>query len=107
MTKKLTVTFGVRVPDYEVEKVLWFDKHYEGGYLFRNALVIELVPPQNKDGEWHVKYAWQGQTTQSANKVVDTKELTRGRVEVTIPFDSGKDPGVAGRLRFVLSAWNE
>jgi len=102
-----SVTFGVRVPDYEVEKVLWFDKHYEGGYLFRNALVIELVPPQNKDGEWHVKYAWQDQTVQSANKAVDTQELTKGRVEVTIPFDSGKDPGVTGRLRFVLSACNE
>lgn len=28
-------------------------------------------------------------------------------VEVVIPFDSAKSPGVAGRLRFVLSPWNE
>jgi hypothetical protein len=101
-----SVSIGVRVPDYEVEKVLWFDKHFEGGYLFRNALVVELVPPQNGDGEWHVKYAWQGQAVQSANKPIAATELTKGRVEVVIPFDSGKSPGVTGRLRFVLSAWN-
>jgi len=102
-----SVTLGIRVPDWEVERALWFDKHYEGGYLFRNAVVIELVPPQDDDGEWNVKYAWQGQTTQSANKSIDTKELTKGRVEVTIPFDSGKKPGIAGALRFVMSAWND
>ena len=102
-----SVTFGVKVPDYEVDKTLWFDRHYEGGYLFRNALVVELVPPQNQDGEWHVKYAWQDQAVQSANKAVDTRELTKGRVEVVIPFDSAKSPGVTGRLRFVLSPWNE
>jgi hypothetical protein len=25
---------GVRVPDYEVDKKLWINEHYEGGYLF-------------------------------------------------------------------------
>lgn len=102
-----SVTFGVRVPDYERDRTLWFDEHYEGGYLFRNSLVVELIPPQNKDGEWHVKYAWQGQAVQSANKTVDPKQMTKGRVEVAIPFDSAKKPGVTGTLRFVLSAWNE
>lgn len=102
-----SVTFGVRVPDYEVSRALWFDKHYEGGYLFRNALVIELVPPQNADGEWHVKYAWQGQSVQAADTPIAPKLLRNGRVEVTIPFDSGKAPGIAGKLRFVLSSWND
>lgn len=106
-----SVMFGVRVPDYEVDRALWFAKHYEGGYLFRNALVIELVPPPKdapaKGGDWHVEYAWQGQTVQSADTPIDTKKMTKGRVEVVIPFDSGKSPGVSGKLRFVLSAWND
>lgn len=99
------VTLGLRTPDYEVDRALWFDKHYEGGYLFRNAVVIELVPPAG-DGAWHVKYAWQGASVQSANRRIEPKELAGGRVEVTIPFDSKKAPGVRGALRFVLSAWN-
>ncbi len=100
------VTLGLRAPDYEVERALWFDKHYEGGYLFRNAVVIELVPPKG-EGAWSVKYAWQGAAMQVANRKVAATELADGRVEVEIPFDSKKAPGVRGVLRFVLSAWNE
>ena len=100
-----SVTVGVRVPDYEVERTLWFDKHYEGGYLFRNALVIELVPP-GAGGAWNVKYGWQGQSVQAATKRIAPTELADGRAEVVIPFDSKTRPGVRGRLRFVLSPWN-
>lgn len=102
-----SVTFGVKVPDYEVEKTLWPDEHYEGGYLFRNALLVELVPPQAEGADWNVRYAWQDQSVQAADTPVDTKQLKNGKVEVSIPFDSGKSPGVTGRLRFLLSAWNE
>ncbi|MDT9151134.1 hypothetical protein RSW37_25720, partial [Escherichia coli] len=31
--------FNVRVPDYEIEQKLWVNQHYEGSYLYRNALV--------------------------------------------------------------------
>jgi len=102
-----SVTFGVRVPDYEVARTLWPDEHYEGGYLFRNALIVELVPPQAADGDWHVKYAWQDQSVQAADTPIDTKQLKNGKVEVAIPFDSGKSPGVSGKLRFLLSSWND
>lgn len=99
------VTLGVRAPDYEVERKLWFDRHYEGGYLFRDALVVELVPPTG-DGDWSVKYAWQGASVRPATKRVATKDLAGGRAEVVIPFDSKTSPGITGTLRFVLSAWN-
>ena len=102
-----SVTFGVKVPDYEIEKTLWPDEHYEGGYLFRNALMVELVPPQVEGADWNVRYAWQDQAVQPADTPIGTKQLKNGKVEVSIPFDSGKSPGVTGRLRFLLSAWNE
>ncbi len=100
------VTLGVRVPDYEVERTLWFDKHYEGGYLFRDSLVVEMVPPAAANGAWNVKYAWQGQAVQAANKKIAATELTDGRIELVIPFDSEKAPGITGALRFVVSSWN-
>jgi len=100
------VTLGVRAPDYEVDRALWFDKHYEGGYLFRNALIVELVPPA-RDGDWTVKYAWQGASVRAANRRVAATDLADGRVEVEIPFDSKTSPGLRGALRFVLSAWND
>lgn len=105
-TLAYSVMFGVRVPDYEVERRLWFDEHYEGGYLFRNALIVELTPPQDGNDEWTVHHAWQGTGVAEPTKPVPVKDLMNGRVELVIPFDSRKAPGVKGCLRFVLTAWN-
>ncbi|VFS92568.1 Uncharacterised protein [Raoultella planticola] len=44
-----SLILGVKIPDYEIEKRFWFNEHYEGGYLFRNSLILEIVPPANDD----------------------------------------------------------
>ena len=49
-----SLTLGVRVPDYEVEGALWTKEHYEGGYLFRDTIVVEMVPPAAAGGDWTV-----------------------------------------------------
>jgi hypothetical protein len=101
-----SLTLGIRVPDYEIERKLWTSEHYEGGYLFRDSAVVEMVPPSAAGGSWTIAYAWQGQGSSPASTQVDTKALRGGKVEVRIPFDSGTTPGVTGALRFVVSAWN-
>ena len=101
-----SMSLGVRVPDYEIDRKLWINEHYEGGYLFRNAIVLEMVPPEVKGGRWKVNYAWQGQGTSPANTEIDAKSIKSGKVEVRIPFKSDTTPGIRGRLRFVVSAWN-
>ncbi|SFB75947.1 hypothetical protein SAMN05216344_102315 [Polaromonas sp. OV174] len=110
------MTFGVRAPDYEIENRLWINEHYEGSYLFRNALILEMEPPPNATTPWKVKYSWQGTGMVSAQTVLDVQPLTDSRVEVNIPFNSytvdakGNTklafPGIEGKLRFVISAWN-
>ena len=99
-----SMTLGVRVPDYEVDRKLWLNEHYEGGYLFRNAVILEMVPPQNPGDKWKVTHTWQEQ--EAAGSEIDAKALKSGKVEVSVPFDNGKSPGVTGQLRFVISAWN-
>jgi len=101
-----SMSLGVRMPDYEVERRLWFNEHYEGGYLFRDSIVMELAVPQKKGENWQVKYAWQGQGSVAANREIDVKKLRGGRLEVRIPFDSSTVPGIRGQLRFVVSLWN-
>ena len=101
-----SMTLGVRVPDYEVERKLWIDEHYEGGYLFRDAVVIELVPPETEDGDWEVKYDWQSDNIGQASQALPAKELNNGKVELTIDFGSDTSPGIRGKLRFVVSRWN-
>jgi hypothetical protein len=110
------MTLGVRVPDYEIEKRLWLSEHFEGGYLFRNALILEMVPPVKEGDAWKVKYAWQDAGVSMADTEIAAVQLKSGRIEVSVPFDSstvaanGKmkptNPGIRGRLRFVIEGWN-
>jgi len=99
-----SMTLGVRVPDYEVDRKLWINEHYEGGYLFRNAIILEMVPPQKEGDKWKVTHTWQEQEARGSE--IDAKALKSGKVEVSVPFDNGKSPGIAGQLRFVVSEWN-
>jgi hypothetical protein len=101
-----SMSMGVRVPDYEIDRKLWINEHYEGGYLYRDAIVLEIVPPQVKGEKWQINYAWQGQGSSPANTEIDAKKIRGGKVEVRVPFDSITTPGISGQLRFVVSAWN-
>ncbi len=108
---------GIKVPDYEIERRLWADEHYEVGYLFQDAVILEMVPPRSEREAWKVNYAWQGTGMSAATNALDVAALTAGRVEVAIPFDSHildaaghavpAKPGIRGQLRFVISAWND
>ena len=107
---------GVRVPDYEVDRRLWINEHYEGGYLFQNALVIEITPPAGSGRKWKVCYAWQDAGTSKADVEVDGATLEAGGLEIRIPFEShviGPDgnrqpstPGIKGDVRLAVSAWS-
>ena len=98
------LSLGVRVPDYDIDRKLWFDKHYEGGYLFRNALVIELVPPATAKDGWKVTYTWQNQ---GGSKSVDATPTGEGSIEISIPFEGGTTPGIQGKIRFMVQLWNQ
>jgi hypothetical protein len=100
------VALGIRVPDYEVDRKLWVNEHYEGGYLFRDAIVLEMFPPEAPGEKWKVTSAWQGQDSKPLDQEIDAKAITQGKVAVRIGFESKTTPGVKGQLRFVVSAWN-
>lgn len=106
-----TVMLGIRVPDYEVDKRFWPDQHFEGGYLFHDAVAVELAPPEDGSDEWKVMYDWQSDNVGQATTPVKASVLNQGEVTLSIPFATGdasppRSPRIAGSLRFVLSAWN-
>lgn len=104
------LTLGVRVPDYEIDHKLWINEHYEGGYLFRDAVVVEMTPPppSSPEAKWRVTHAWQGTSVNLTREEIGAEALEDGKVEVRIPLgsDSKASPGIDGQLRFVVSAWN-
>jgi hypothetical protein len=110
-TVAYSLSLGVRVPDYEVDRRFWPNRHYEGQYLFRDSLVLEMKPPATDDGDWEVCYDWQSDNVGQSSTPVPTKQLRDGKVEVVIPFWTGdatppRSPGIVGKLRFVISEWN-
>lgn len=107
-TLAYSMTLGVRVPDYEIDRKLWINEHYEGGYLFRNAVVLELTPPDTPGEKWKITYAWQGTSVNLMAEEIAAKTIKSGKVEVKtpLPSDGETKPGIEGQLRFVVSAWN-
>lgn len=101
-----SLTLGVRTPDYEVERVFWPDSHFEGGYLFRDTTVMEIVPPQAPGDKWSVCSKWEANGTATDMEPIDYKTLRNKKIEMKIPFGSNRAPGIKGQLRFVVSAWN-
>ena len=97
---------GVRVPDYEIDRKLWVNEHYEGSYLFRNSIVLEMVPPSEKEIDWKIKFGWQDLGFSLADERSEPVTMKDGKIEVVIPFDSKTTPGITGKLRFVVTAWN-
>ncbi len=100
---------GVRVPDYEVERKLWPDDHFEGGYLYSDWARIEIMPPQKDGDEWNVVNTWQSEVgkdlTQPDSFPVAATALN-DRVVMTLPFENKASPGISGNLRFVARNWN-
>ena len=101
------MTVAARVPDYQVEKKFWPDQHYEGGNLFRDTAIVEMVPPTQGGDEWSVKFGWMSKADGIATKALKYKELTdAGMVQVDIPFENKKKPGIKGTIRLVVRPWN-
>jgi hypothetical protein len=108
-TLSYSMDLRVRVPDYEKNNAFWPNQHYEGSYLFRDALIVTLEPPLADGGEWTVKYGWEscqvGLATETVTK--DHKALLGGALRLEIDFGKADDkPGIAGKVVLVASAWN-
>lgn len=101
-----SLSLGVRAPDYEIDRKLWVNEHYEGGYLFKNSVIVEMIPPQAKGKLWKVIHVWQNQGMKITSEDLDVEELKGKKVDFRIPFDSQTTPGIRGTLRFSISLWN-
>jgi hypothetical protein len=95
----------VRVPEYEVDGMLFFKNHFEGGYLFRDMVILEATPPAVKDGSWKVEYRFASDP--GSVKTTRVARESGGRLIFEIPIVQPKPPGIAARLRVETSFWNQ
>ena len=100
------MTFGVKVPDYQIKKMFWADGHFEGRYLFQDTLLINMVPPAAPDADWLVEYAWQSKHSGPPTDRVPLSKLKKDKLELLIPVEPTQRPGIAGKVRLIASEWN-
>jgi hypothetical protein len=100
-----SVTLGAHVPDYEIDRKLWANQHFEGTRLYGDSVIIELKHPIGPDAGWKVKYDWQNNNRgRPQRELVPVRE--DGKAVFNIDFKSKTTPGIDGRLRFIASTWN-
>jgi hypothetical protein len=103
-TLAFAVDLCVRVPEYEVDGLLFFKNHFEGGYLFRDMVTLEATPPQAGVRTWKVEYQFasrRGQPPQQA-----TVHETDTDLKFEIPVEQPQPPGLKARLVVITSFWN-
>lgn len=90
----------VLVPDYEVDGLLFMKRHYEGGYIMRELILVEAFPDQAAPGGWRIKYGYQEDNPGKPGMNAVTHNLDN---EVGIAFDipiaQRARPGIKGTFR--------
>jgi hypothetical protein len=108
--KKRSVSFAfdlaVIVPVYEIDRVLWLDRHYEGGYIYRELILIEASPDPKAETGWHITYGYQSKTPNAAPETLATKNLPEeDGIQFQIPVVQEKRPGIKATLRLEARPW--
>ena len=101
------VDLRVLVPDYEVDGFLFLNDHFEGGYIYRDRILIEATPPSGDQGAWAVRYGFESDsplsTTTDAQVQADPET---GGIRFEIPIEQPKPPGITAKLRIFARSWN-
>ena len=74
-TLGFSVELGVLVPEYELDNKFWFDDHYDGGYIYRDKVNIEVKVPESEKEDWILQYGFDSLTPNQ------TEEENRAEVE--------------------------
>jgi hypothetical protein len=97
------VRFSARVPDFEVDRILWMKEHYEGGNLFSDLAIIKIRPGNPLEAH----FRWQSDAMTIPDHPLNLVNATANSFDLLIPFESRAVPGITGMLRLAASTWNE
>jgi hypothetical protein len=96
----------VLVPDYEVDGLLFMKRHYEGGYILRELILVEAFPDDAALGGWRIKYGYQEDNPGKPGIDAVTCKLDgEAGIAFDIPIAQKTRPGVKGTLRFEARSW--
>lgn len=100
----------VLVPDYEVDGALFLKRHYEGGFVYRELILVEAIPDNKAPSGWRIKHGYQDinpgkpGTDATLYALKDAQGQTRGYA-FDIAIDQKSRPGLRGTLRVEMRPW--
>jgi hypothetical protein len=104
------VELRVMVPDYEIDGFLFLDDHVEGGSIFRDRILVEATPPENRAKDtasaWKVRYGFESRSPLAPTEDADVQAADSG-VEILIPIEQTRSPGIRAKLRIAVRPWND
>lgn len=97
----------VLVPDYEVEGLLFLKRHYEGGFIYRDLMILEATQDDTSPIGWRVKYGSQDKNPGKPGKNAELQPLPAPDKGATfaIPVEQETRPGLRGSVRIEARAW--
>lgn len=107
-TKSVSLAFDVSVlvPDYTIDGMFIFKRHYEGGYLYNEKIVVEATPDENALGGWRINYGFQHETPNLAPKLAATHALADKKgIGFEIEIVKKTRPGIVASLRIEARNW--
>ena len=108
-----SIDLGVLVPEYEVDGLLFLDHHYEGGYLYRDKINLEALPPDPPPAPpvWRLGYGFDSQSPNQTTTVIDPEPADPTRASngwvFKIPIKQLSKPGIDAILELTATPWNE
>jgi hypothetical protein len=106
--RPVSFAFDVRVmvPDYEVDGILFLKRHYEGGFIYRQLILIEAERAETPEGGWKIRYGFQTDSPSEPNIPAETRPLENERgLTFQIPIRQETRPGLTGTLRIEARPW--
>jgi hypothetical protein len=110
-SKSVSFAFDIKVlvPDYIVDGTLFMKRHYEGGYIYRELILVETFPDKTAPAGWRVKYGYQDINPGKPGVDAESRPLvitdTAAGLVFNIPIEQKARPGVHGTLRIETRPW--
>ncbi|MCA9419747.1 MAG: hypothetical protein KC592_01940, partial [Nitrospira sp.] len=110
-SKSVSFAFDLKVlvPDYVVDGLLFMKRHYEGGFIYRQLILVEAFPDKGSPSGWRIKYGFQDMNPGKPGKDAETRPVIKGKpgagIAFDIPIEQNARPGLVGTLRIEARPW--
>jgi hypothetical protein len=108
-SKSVAFAFDIKVlvPDYEVDGILFLKRHFEGGFIYRELVLVEAFRTGPSMEDWRIKFGYQDINPGKPGMQAETRKLPgEPGLAFDIPIEQKVRPGLSGKLRVEARPWN-